>query len=569
MTGLSLPELVRSGEYRRSWIRPDVLAGLTVAAMLVPQAMAYAELGGLPPSAGFRAALVALPIYALLGTSRHLGVGPEPGTAILAAAAAVQLADGDPARYAALMATIAGLVGVIALLAGVFRFGFVAELLSKPVLVGYITGVGLTLLTSQLRSFTGVGIDADNPFVRVGQFVTRLDQVDGPTLAVGVSTLLVILVLRRHRPSWPGALIGLAGAMLAVAAADIDVAVVGDIDAASAEPRRARRGVGRCHVAAAGRSGRRPDRVHRQHPHGPVDIGRSGLRGRRQSRAAGLRSDESRRFDVRRLSDVIERVAVVRPGDHRQQIAGLQHRDVRRRRGVSARRQVDPGRDSAGRPRRCHRRGRVRRDRPRRVPPNRRAQPKRGGARGGDVPGGDRCGSSHRRARGGGSCRSCSPSAGWPGPTTPSSARVQGSTDGSKSTTTGHGSSPVSSCTASTGLCSSPTASISSSGSGRRSRPTPARRPASFSTWRASDQSTPRRSTTSRISSWNCEDDGIVVSLARANTKVLDLLTRAGIVSRLGSDRVFPTINAAVQDHRRRDPGQADSDSRPSEERNS
>ncbi len=236
MTGLSLPDLVRSGAYQRSWLRPDVLAGLTVAAMLVPQAMAYAELGGLPPSAGFRAALVALPIYALIGTSRHLGVGPEPGTAILAAAAAAQLADGDPVRYAALMATIAGLVGVMAVLAGAVRFGFVAELLSKPVLVGYITGVGLTLLTSQLRSFTGVAIDADNPFVRVGQFVSRLDQVEGATLAVGFSTLLVILVLRRYRPSWPGALIGLSGAMLTVAALDVDVAVVGDIDAALPRP---------------------------------------------------------------------------------------------------------------------------------------------------------------------------------------------------------------------------------------------------------------------------------------------------------------------------------------------
>ena len=115
----SLPQLIRRHEYERSWVRPDVLAGLTVAAMLVPQAMAYAELGGLPPSAGFRAALVALPIYALIGTSRHLGIGPEPGTAILAAAAAVELAGGDPARYAALMATIAGLVGHLSLV-GIF-----------------------------------------------------------------------------------------------------------------------------------------------------------------------------------------------------------------------------------------------------------------------------------------------------------------------------------------------------------------------------------------------------------------------------------------------------------------
>jgi high affinity sulfate transporter 1 len=236
MAGMSLVGLVRGGEYERSWLRPDVLAGVTVAAMLVPQAMAYAELGGLPPSAGFRAALVALPLYALVGTSRHLGAGPEPGTAILAAAAAAQLAGGDPERYAALMATMAGLVGVIALTAGVFRLGFVADLLSKPVLVGYITGVGLTLLTSQLAAISGVGIDADHPFARVGQFVARLDQVDTATLGIGAATLVVILVLRRLRPTWPGALIGLAGSMVAAAALDLDVAVIGDIESGLPAP---------------------------------------------------------------------------------------------------------------------------------------------------------------------------------------------------------------------------------------------------------------------------------------------------------------------------------------------
>jgi sulfate permease, SulP family len=223
--------MIRRGEYRRSWLRPDLVAGLTVAAMLVPQAMAYAELGGLPPSAGFRAALVALPVYALIGTSRHLGVGPEPGTAILAATAAAQFAGGDPARYAALMATIAGMVGLIALVAGALRVGFVADLLSKPVLVGYITGVGITLLTSQLGAFTGVGIDADNPFVRVGQFVTRLDEIDAPTLTIGASAFGVIILLRWFRPTWPGALVGLSVAMGLAAVLDFEVAVVGDIDA--------------------------------------------------------------------------------------------------------------------------------------------------------------------------------------------------------------------------------------------------------------------------------------------------------------------------------------------------
>ena len=233
---MSLLGMVRGGHYRRSWLRPDVLAGVTVAAMLVPQAMAYAELGGLPPSAGFRAALVALPVYALIGTSRHLGVGPEPGTAILAAAAAVQLAGGDPDRYAALMATMAALVGLLALAAGVFRLGFVADLLSKPVLVGYITGVGVTLLTSQLAASTGVAIEADHPFSRVGQFVTRLDQIDSTTLGITLSTLLVILLLRRFHPTWPGALLGLGASMVAVALFDLDVAVVGEIDTALPTP---------------------------------------------------------------------------------------------------------------------------------------------------------------------------------------------------------------------------------------------------------------------------------------------------------------------------------------------
>ncbi len=228
----TLIQLVRHGEYQRVWLRSDILAGLTVAAMLVPQAMAYAELGRLPPSAGFRAALVALPVYVLLGTSRHLGVGPEPGTAILAAAAAAAIAGNDPARFEALMATIAALVGVIAMLGAVVRLGFVADVLSKPVLVGYITGVGITLFTSQLRPITGISIDADNPFVRLAQLATRLDQVDAATIAVGAMSLGIILALRWQRPTLPAALIGLAASMIGVVVFDLDVDQVGTIEAA-------------------------------------------------------------------------------------------------------------------------------------------------------------------------------------------------------------------------------------------------------------------------------------------------------------------------------------------------
>src|SRR6185436_18976580 len=139
-------------------LRVDLLAGLTVGAMLVPQCMAYAEIAGMPPETGFYAVLFALPVYAIVGSSRHLGIGPEPGTAILAATGVGALAGGDPERYATLMAALALVVGAVCLIAAIARLGFLADLLSKPVLVGYITGVGLTLLSSQFQKFTGVPI---------------------------------------------------------------------------------------------------------------------------------------------------------------------------------------------------------------------------------------------------------------------------------------------------------------------------------------------------------------------------------------------------------------------------
>jgi len=185
-----------------------MLAGLTVGAMLVPQGMAYAELADMPPVTGFYAALLALIAYAVVGSSRHLGVGPEPGTAILAATGVGAVAAGDPERYLALMAALALIVGVICLLAAVVRLGFIANVLSKPVLVGYITGVGLTLLSSQYGKFTGIPITSDDFFTRTGELLTGLHEIDGLTIAVGATTLLLIQGLRWRAPAVPGALLG-------------------------------------------------------------------------------------------------------------------------------------------------------------------------------------------------------------------------------------------------------------------------------------------------------------------------------------------------------------------------
>jgi high affinity sulfate transporter 1 len=227
-----LPGLALLRRYERGWWRPDLVAGATVGAMLIPQSMAYAELAGLPPEYGFYAVLAPLVVYAMVGSSRHLGVGPEPGTAILSATGVGGIAAGDPGRYVALMAALALVVAGICLLGALLRLGFAASILSKPVLVGYITGVGLTLLSSQIASFTGVAIEGERFFPRVAEFGRELGDVDPATLAVGLGTLAALLAMRRWTPTLPGALLGVGVATALVwllSDAEPLVAIVGDI----------------------------------------------------------------------------------------------------------------------------------------------------------------------------------------------------------------------------------------------------------------------------------------------------------------------------------------------------
>lgn len=238
--GALLPGLAVLRNYRRDWLRTDVIAGLTVGAMLIPQSMAYAELAGLPPQSGFYAVIGALVVYALVGTSRHLGVGPEPGTAILAATGVGAIAGGDPERYLELMAALALVVAAIGIVAAVARLGFLASALSKPVLVGYITGVGLTLLSSQLASFTGASVPSDRFFPRFRDLATDPGGVHGGTVLLGAGTLLAILALKRFAPHTPGALVGVVGATVVAwlfGLEDHGIAVIGDIPSGLPVPR--------------------------------------------------------------------------------------------------------------------------------------------------------------------------------------------------------------------------------------------------------------------------------------------------------------------------------------------
>jgi sulfate permease, SulP family len=217
--------------YRRRWLSRDVVAGLTVWAVLVPEALAYATIAGVSPVIGLYAAPPALVLYALFGSSRHLVVGPMSATAALSAAAVADVAtDGD---VVALTAALAVVTGVIAAVAGLARLGFVSNFISEPVLKGFIIGMALTIIVGQLPKLFGIERGEGDFFEQLGHLVANLGDTSLTTLAVGLVSLAVVLALRRFLPLVPGSLVAVALGIVAVALADLDdhgVAIVGHID---------------------------------------------------------------------------------------------------------------------------------------------------------------------------------------------------------------------------------------------------------------------------------------------------------------------------------------------------
>jgi high affinity sulfate transporter 1 len=225
--------------YERAWLRGDVLAGVTVAAYLVPQVMAYAQVAGLPPIAGLWAILPCMIVYALLGSSRQLSVGPESTTALLTASIVAPLASGDPAKYASIAAELALVFGIFCLIAWVLRLGFVADVLSRPVLVGYLSGVALILIVGQLGKVTGVHVSGDTFLSELSSFARQLGNVEPATLGVALGTIAVLLVVQRIWPGAPGALIAVALMTGLVAITDLDqhgVSVVGMLSGGVPQP---------------------------------------------------------------------------------------------------------------------------------------------------------------------------------------------------------------------------------------------------------------------------------------------------------------------------------------------
>jgi high affinity sulfate transporter 1 len=233
--GQWLPVVQTLRGYQRSWLPRDIVAGLVLTALLVPAGMGYAEASGLPAIYGLYATIIPLVVYAIVGPSRILVLGPDSSLAPLIAATVLPLAAGSEAEAVALAGMLAILSGFLCMLAALGRLGFMADLLSKPVRYGYMNGIALTVLLSQLPKLFGFSIDAEGVIPEARAFFRGV--ADGETntaaLIIGVACLFVILAFKRWRPRIPGVLVAVVGATVAVGMFDLaqryHVAVVGPL----------------------------------------------------------------------------------------------------------------------------------------------------------------------------------------------------------------------------------------------------------------------------------------------------------------------------------------------------
>ncbi|HCL4236600.1 TPA: SulP family inorganic anion transporter [Pseudomonas aeruginosa] len=220
--------------YRRAWFRPDVQAGLSVAAIQIPTAIAYAQIAGFPPQVGLYACILPMLIYALIGSSRQLMVGPDAATAAMVAAAITPLAAGDPQRLVDLSMIVAIMVGLFSIVAGLARAGFIASFLSRPILVGYLNGIGLSLLVGQLGKLFGYEAATSGFVAGILALLENLLHIHWPTLILGSLSLLLMVLLPRRFPQLPGALCGVLLASLAAALLGLDrygVELLGELPA--------------------------------------------------------------------------------------------------------------------------------------------------------------------------------------------------------------------------------------------------------------------------------------------------------------------------------------------------
>ena len=220
--------------YRREWLSGDIMAAVTVWAIVVPESMAYASIAGMPPEAGLYAATVPLLLYAVLGTSNRINVGPAASVAALSFATIAAFAPPGSEEFVSLSLLLAVVVGVVLILGGIARLGVIADFLSEPVLKGFIVGVAMTIALGQLGKIFGVHVEAEGFFEEAWELIRHLPDLHLETLIVGVVCLAALYLLDRWLPTVPSAIIVVVGSIVAVNWFDLvdkGVAVAGEIPA--------------------------------------------------------------------------------------------------------------------------------------------------------------------------------------------------------------------------------------------------------------------------------------------------------------------------------------------------
>jgi high affinity sulfate transporter 1 len=220
--------------YQSSWLGSDIAAGLSVAAIALPVGIAYSDLAGVPAVVGMYSAIFPLLAYALFGSSRQLMTGPDAATCIIVAASLGPLAGGDTQLYLALMVVLTLMTGALYIIGGVTRLGFIANFLSQPILAGYLNGIALIIITGQLPKLCGYTSSTGEIFSQLIEFPGKLPQAHPPTLMLGLSLLVAMVVLRRLSPRLPSALVVVVAGIVAVSALGLHqhgVAILGQVPA--------------------------------------------------------------------------------------------------------------------------------------------------------------------------------------------------------------------------------------------------------------------------------------------------------------------------------------------------
>jgi len=202
-----VPGLAAARRYQPAWLRDDLAAGLVITALLVPQGMAYAELAGLPAVTGIYATMLPLLAYAVFGPSRILVLGPDSAVAPVVAATVIPIAGADPDARMAVAALLAIIVGALCLAGGLAKLGFVTDLLSKPVRIGYLAGITIVVVVDQAPKLLGIELEAEGLLQEAAALLASLGETSGLTAAIGIGTILVLVILKRLVPRVPGALV--------------------------------------------------------------------------------------------------------------------------------------------------------------------------------------------------------------------------------------------------------------------------------------------------------------------------------------------------------------------------